>query len=81
MPEGVNNVFKPVSIYVEANSYLFQIYSRWGERVFETINPNEGWNGSHGGKKDPQGAYVYYVQFVSSDGQTYSKSGSVTLIR
>ncbi|MFT5901428.1 MAG: hypothetical protein ACI9LA_000627, partial [Bacteroidia bacterium] len=44
-------------------------------------NPNEGWNGSHGGKKDPQGAYVYYVQFVSSDGQTYSKSGSVTLIR
>ena len=81
MPEGVNNVFKPVTVYVEANSYLFQIYSRWGERVFETTNPNDGWNGSHGGKKDPQGAYVYYVQFVSSDGQTYSKSGSVTLIR
>ncbi len=81
MPEGVNNVFKPVTVYVQADTYLFQIYTRWGERIFETNDPNEGWNGSHGGKKDPQGAYVYYVQFVSSNGETYSKSGSVTLIR
>ena len=81
MPEGINNIFKPVNLYVESNSYLFVIYNRWGEKLFETTNPNEGWNGSHAGKKDPQGAYVYYVQFVSSEGQTYSKSGSVTLIR
>lgn len=81
MPEGVNNVFKPVTVYVEADTYLFQIYNRWGQRIFETTNPNVGWNGTHGGKDDPQGGYVYYVQFVSSDGQTYSKSGSVTLIR
>lgn len=81
MPEGVNNVFKPVTVYVEAETYLFQIYNRWGQKLFETNNPNDGWNGTHGGKNDPQGGYVYYVQFVSSDGQTYSKSGSVTLIR
>jgi gliding motility-associated-like protein len=81
MPEGINNVFKPVTVYVEADTYLFQIYNRWGQKLFETNNPNEGWNGTHGGKNDPQGVYVYYIQFVSSDGQTYSKSGSVTLIR
>ena len=81
MPEGVNNIFKPVTVYVQADSYLFQIYNRWGQRIFETTDPNEGWNGSHSGKEDPQGAYVYYVSFVSSNGETYSKSGSVTLIR
>ncbi len=81
MPEGVNNLFKPITVYVEANTYLFQIYNRWGQKLFETNNPNDGWNGTHGGKADPQGAYVYFVQFVSSNGETYSKSGSVTLIR
>ncbi|MCB9192540.1 MAG: gliding motility-associated C-terminal domain-containing protein [Flavobacteriales bacterium] len=81
MPEGVNNVFKPVTVYVDASSYLFQVYNRWGGKVFETTDPDKGWNGENGGKKEPQGAYVYFVQFVSSKGETYSKSGSVTLIR
>jgi gliding motility-associated-like protein len=81
MPEGVNNVFKPVTIYVEADSYIFQVYNRWGQRVFETNDPNQGWDGSGGGKEYPQGAYVYFLSFVSSDGQTFTKNGSITLIR
>ncbi len=81
MPEGINNVFKPVTIYVDAASYLFQVYNRWGQRIFETTDPNEGWNGSWKGKSEPQGAYVYYISFVSSSGQSYSKSGTITLIR
>jgi gliding motility-associated-like protein len=81
MPEGVNNVFKPVTVYVDADSYLLQIYNRWGQRIFETTDPNEGWNGSSGGKKEPQGAYAYFVKFVSSRGEEYTKSGTITLIR
>lgn len=81
MPEGVNNVFKPVTVYVDANNYLLQIYNRWGQRIFETTNPNEGWNGSSNGKKQPQGAYAYFVRFVSSRGDEFTKSGSITLIR
>lgn len=77
MPEGVNNVFKPVNVYVQSNSYLFQIYNRWGQRIFETNEPTEGWSGDG----YPQGAYVYFISFVSSNGETYTKSGSVTLIR
>lgn len=81
MPEGVNNVFKPVTVYVEAASYLFQIYNKWGQRIFETHDPNEGWNGSWNGKPLQQGAYVFHVSFVSSSGQSYVKNGSITLIR
>ncbi|MCF8276844.1 MAG: gliding motility-associated C-terminal domain-containing protein [Flavobacteriales bacterium] len=81
MPEGVNNVFKPVTVYVNAESYLLQIYNRWGQRLFETTDPNEGWNGTYGSHKEPQGTYAYFVKFVSSKGETYTKSGTVTLIR
>jgi gliding motility-associated-like protein len=81
MPEGINNVFKPVTRFVDTDSYLFQIYDRWGKRVFESTDPELGWNGNSGSNQLPQGAYVYYVHFVSSNGQTYTKRGSVTLIR
>lgn len=81
MPEGVNHTFKPVTVYVQTDSYLFQVYNRWGQRVFESNDPELGWNGSNGGKEEPQGAYVYFVSFVSSGGQTFTKRGSVTLIR
>lgn len=81
MPEGVNNVFKPITVYVQADSYLFQIYDRWGNRIFETNDPNQGWNGAANGKENPQGAYVYFISFVSSSGDTYTKRGTVTLIR
>lgn len=81
MPEGVNNVFKPVTIYVQSDSYLFQVYNRWGQMVFESNDPDLGWDGSSGGKDNPQGAYVYFISFVSSDGQTFTKRGTVTLIR
>lgn len=81
MPEGVNNTFKPINVYVDFDNYLLRIFNRWGGLVFQTTDPNEGWNGSNGGKYQPQGAYVYYVQFVSSSGESYNKSGTVTLIR
>jgi gliding motility-associated-like protein len=81
MPEGVNNIFKPVTVYVDADSYLFQMYNRWGEKIFETTDPDQGWNGSAKGKPQPQGSYVFFVSFVSSKGKEYTKSGSVTLLR
>lgn len=81
MPEGVNSIFKPVSIYVQADSYLLQIFNRWGQMVFESVEPDVGWDGTSGGKENPQGAYVYFISFVSSDGETFTKRGTVTLIR
>lgn len=77
MPEGVNNIFKPITVYVSYESYLFQVYNRWGGKVFETTDPDQGWNGEKAG----QGAYVYYVSFVSASGESYSKRGTVTLLR
>ncbi|MBI1286773.1 MAG: hypothetical protein GC178_04265 [Flavobacteriales bacterium] len=77
MPEGVNNIFKPVTVYVDYESYLFQVYNRWGGKIFETTDPEQGWNGD----KADQGAYAYYIRFVSASGESYSKRGTVTLIR
>jgi gliding motility-associated-like protein len=81
VPEGLNKEFLPVTVYVDYSDYVFQVYNRWGERVFYATNPQRGWAGIHNGKPAPQGVYGFHIRFVSSSGQVYEKSGTVTLIR
>ncbi|HEY9113730.1 MAG TPA: hypothetical protein VIN10_03465, partial [Bacteroidales bacterium] len=44
-PGGNSAEYKPVYQYFTGTQYLFQIYNRWGQLIFETSNPEEGWNG------------------------------------
>lgn len=59
----------------------FRIYDRWGQQVFETKDINQGWDGTFKGTPQPFGVYVYEVDAVSMNGNTFKKNGNVTLIR
>ncbi len=59
----------------------FAVYNRWGTKVFETSDINEGWDGTYNGKTQPTGVFVYTVEAVSESGQGISKQGNVTLLR
>ena len=81
-PNGdvINAIFKPTTMFVSSNDYLFQIYDRWGFIVFETNNVLEGWDGNlFSGKYSPQGAYVYYLRYFDFYNNKFIKSGSLTL--
>ena len=45
----LNETFKPVLRGHDPDDYWFAIYNRWGEKVFETRDSAEGWNGSFEG--------------------------------
>jgi len=81
VPDGVNSVFKPVTVYADTDSYLLQIYDRWGNRIYESIDPEIGWDGTVGGKEAPVGAYAYLLSVVSARGDNFVKRGTITLIR
>ena len=81
VPDGVNSVFKPVTVYADRDSYLLQIYDRWGNRIYESIDPEIGWDGTVGGKEAPVGAYAYLLSVVSARGDNFVKRGTITLIR
>lgn len=77
---GLNDVFKPKLIGV--HSYSFLVFDRWGEKVFETNNPDEGWDGTFHGHLCTNDVYVYKINFrddVRNDGHEYI--GRVTLVR
>ena len=78
-----NRTFKPVVNFFNLDTYHLIIYNRWGEKVFETNDPQEGWDGNSHSKASPQGVYIYQISYQQSTiGKTkISKNGTVTLFR
>lgn len=71
-------------LYVYGNqiAYLnFDVYNRWGERVFSSSSKDNGWDGYHNGKKASAGIYMYKLEAEFEDGESVKKSGDITLVR
>ena len=81
VPNGVNNVFKPVLIYGTADGYNMKVINRYGEVIFETDDINEGWLGTYNNKTVELGSYGYVITFTATNGQVITKKGNVTVVR
>lgn len=80
-PKGYNKVFKPFNVFIEFDEYQMIIYNRWGQQVFLSDNPNEGWDGQYKGSPAKAGVYAYYLTYSTKSGQTRHRKGTVMLIR
>lgn len=80
-PGGLNPIFKPVVLYENPEQYVFRVFNRWGQVVYETNLPSDGWNGAHNGTESPSGIYGWQLIFRGINRKEYNKSGTVTLIR
>lgn len=77
---GTNNTFKIVRRGI-ATLKSYTIFNRWGNKVFETTNIDEGWDGMFNGTPQPQGVYIYSIEALTNTGRPVNKQGNVTLIR
>ena len=69
-------------IYVRQQGKFFKrIFNRAGQKVFETTNPAEGWDGTVNGIPQPLDTYVWMVEAVSKYGAPIRENGLVTLLR
>lgn len=81
MPNGLNSTFKPTILAAEVANYTLHIVNRWGEVVFTTTDPAEGWDGRVRNTLAPQGAYAYHLTMTTEGGRNFERQGSVLLIR
>lgn len=81
--DSVNEEYRGVGILEGATNFQFSIWNRWGELVFQTNDPLEGWNGTKNntGKPAPAGVYVVLASFTGPRGQDYEFKGFATLLR
>lgn len=78
--DGKNDVFK-LSTSSGVSSFVMQIFNRWGQKIFESRDPLQGWNGSFAGKDCDIGHYAYSIQFVNDQGAAKTLKGMVLLLR
>lgn len=86
----IPNAFTPLSgddnsiVYVRGfgiGKMTFTIWNRWGQKVFETNNRFQGWDGKYKGVVQPMDVYVYTLAVEFTDGRKTTKKGDLTLIR
>lgn len=78
--DGFNDEFRA---YFECLPLDFdlQIFSRWGELVFETDDPSGFWNGRFKNEPLGVGVYVWVAEYSNSVGETVQIYGDVMLLR
>ena len=82
--DAMNDVFKATGLYFDLiKNFQFTILSRWGEVIFKTNDPQQGWNGlkNNTGEQSANGVYMYEILYTTPTGKQISKRDFVTLIR
>lgn len=79
--DNTNDILIVRGNYISNENFIFRVFDRLGNLVFETTNPNQGWNGYLNDSPCDPGVFVYYLNLDCLDGQSYFKKGNVTLLK
>jgi len=81
--DGLNDTFKGKGFFDGFKNYKMSIWNRWGENIYTTEVPDDGWNGKKDniGEESPVGVYVYSIEYTGPRGAQKELKGHVTLIR
>jgi gliding motility-associated-like protein len=78
--DGKNDQLRPLGILPVGGIY-FAVFNRWGQKVFETRDPNTGWDGSFQGIPQSSGTYIWMIQYKDANNKLISERGTTVLIR
>jgi gliding motility-associated-like protein len=68
-------------VYADVEAIELMIFNRWGEKVFETKDINQSWDGTYKGEILGPSVYVYLCRVENYDGDIEIKKGNITLVR
>lgn len=77
--DGHNDYLKVLGEYI--TGFELHIYSRWGQEVYSTNDPNFNWDGTFKGKELEPDVFGYYFTAVCVNNAEFSKQGNITLLR
>lgn len=81
--DAFNPTFRPIiTSGFDLTTVVFRIYNRWGEMIFETRDPNVGWDGTYNNIAVPEGAYTWTLQMLHIENdKRYTFNGLVNVLR
>ncbi len=81
--DGVNDTYQPLFVCPVITTN-FAVYNRWGEKVFESRDPQAAWDGLVDGEPAPSDVYGWRLEYEAlrdNQRQTITTKGEVTLLR
>lgn len=76
--DGKNETFTVKGFNYSA--YQLRVFDRWGELLFESGDPEKGWDGSYQGGSAAEGVYIYVVNYKDIFNEGHTLTGRVTII-
>lgn len=79
---GSNPIFKPVTSLHQIEEYDFAIFDRYGRVIYESNDPEEGWDGriDSSNRYAREGVYIYRLSLRDGNGIEVLRHGHVTLL-
>jgi gliding motility-associated-like protein len=77
--DGLNETYKTSLAFVK--TFNLAIYNRWGEKIFETNDKYQGFNGFYDSKPSQSDVYFYLINYTGFDDSVHTKKGNITLLR
>jgi gliding motility-associated-like protein len=78
--DGTNDLLKPILVGIQDFHY-FTVYNRWGNIVFTTTDPNQGWDGTFKGVPQPVETYLWIAEGIDVNGRKIVAKGMTSLVR
>jgi len=80
LPE--NRIFQPIKEGIDPEKFHLRIFNRTGSTVFESSNPETGWDGKmRNGILAEPGVFVWIVEYSDVQGYGHQQKGTVMLVR
>lgn len=76
-----NDIWHPIVFNICKESYSTLVYDAANVLIFQSNNPDIGWDGTYIGAGAPQGYYTYQIQAINIFGETITKKGTINLLR
>jgi gliding motility-associated-like protein len=64
-----------------ADQFKLVIHNRWGEKIFESEDISQCWDGTFKGVGQPMDVYTYTLDIEFSDRKKLRKTGDISLLR
>ncbi|HXB44842.1 MAG TPA: gliding motility-associated C-terminal domain-containing protein, partial [Puia sp.] len=78
--DGHNDVLRVILIGIKELKG-FAVFNRWGQQLFFSRDPGQGWDGTAKGTMQNTGTYVWMAWGIDFEGRSVQKKGTVILIR
>jgi len=78
---GFNDTWKPSIAFADVTEYRLDVFSRWGDLIWETEDPASAWDGTKDGEWLPEAFYPYTLRIQDGAGRVVTRMGHVQVVR